>query len=102
MAEYFAGKVALFTGGGNWIGAATCRAFGRRARVAVSRSRCGGGPREWPPISRAKNGAANATRLAVDVADRASFTSLSPARAIADAAGGIDIAVNGAGTTVAQ
>jgi NAD(P)-dependent dehydrogenase (short-subunit alcohol dehydrogenase family) len=36
MAEDFSAKIAVVTGGGNGIGAATCRAFGAQgARVAV-------------------------------------------------------------------
>jgi NAD(P)-dependent dehydrogenase (short-subunit alcohol dehydrogenase family) len=98
MAEDFAGKVAVVTGGGNGIGAATCRAFAAQgARVAVL-------DRDASAAESVVGGIAdrggNATAHAVDVADRAAFHVA--ATKIAEAAGGIDVLVNGAGTTVRQ
>jgi NAD(P)-dependent dehydrogenase (short-subunit alcohol dehydrogenase family) len=98
MAEGFAGKVAVVTGGGNGIGAATCRAFAAQgARVAVL-------DRDASAAESVAGGIAdrggNATAHAVDVADRAAFHVA--ATKIAEAAGGIDVLVNGAGTTVRQ
>lgn len=96
MAEDFAGKVAVVTGGGNGIGAATCRAFAAQgASVAVL-------DRDASAAENVAGGIAdrggNATAHAVDVADRAAFHVA--ATKIAEAAGGIDVLVNGAGTTV--
>ncbi len=98
MAEDFAGKVAVVTGGGNGIGAATCRAFAAQgARVSVL-------DRDASAAESVAGGIAerggNATAHAVDVADRAAFHVA--ATKIAEAAGGIDVLVNGAGTTVRQ
>jgi len=96
MAEDFAGKVALVTGGGNGIGAATCRAFAARgARVAVLD--CALEAAEGIAVEIAGRGG-SARAYAVDVADRA--RSAAVAAAIAATWGGIDILVNGAGVTV--
>jgi NAD(P)-dependent dehydrogenase (short-subunit alcohol dehydrogenase family) len=96
MAEDFAGKVAVVTGGGNGIGAAACRAFAAQGgRVAVL-------DRDAAAAERVAGGiadrGANASAHAIDVADRVAFNAA--AAEIAEAAGGIDILVNGAGTTV--
>ncbi|MGH7029067.1 MAG: SDR family NAD(P)-dependent oxidoreductase [Stellaceae bacterium] len=96
MAEDFAGKVAIVTGGGNGIGAATCRAFAQRgARVAVLDRDAGAAERIAAEIT-GGNGMAEAHGL--DVSDREGFARL--AAALSESAGGIDILVNGAGVTV--
>jgi NAD(P)-dependent dehydrogenase (short-subunit alcohol dehydrogenase family) len=96
MTEDFAGKVAVVTGGGNGIGAATCRAFARNgARVAVLDR---DSPAAQAVASEIAGNGGNAAAHAVDVADRAAFAAV--VAAVAKACGGIDILVNGAGTTV--
>jgi 3-oxoacyl-[acyl-carrier protein] reductase len=96
MAEDFTGRVALVTGGGNGIGAATSRAFAAAgAQVAVLDRDAGAAERVAAEIT-GRNG--HAAAYALDVADRAAFAKLS--EGITEAWGGIDILVNGAGTTV--
>jgi NAD(P)-dependent dehydrogenase (short-subunit alcohol dehydrogenase family) len=87
---------AVITGGGNGIGAATCRAFAAHgARVAVLDRDAAAAGRVAGEIA-GRGG--NATAHPIDVADRAAFHAV--AAKITEAAGGIDILVNGAGTTV--
>ena len=92
----FDGKIALVTGGGNGIGAATCRAFANAgARVAVLDRDAAAAERVAAEIT-GRNGHAAAHGL--DVADRDAFARLT--EGITEAWGGIDILVNGAGVTV--
>ena len=96
MAEDFAGKIALVTGGGNGIGAATCRAFAAAgAQVAVLDRDAASAERVAAGITGRNS---HAAAYALDVADRDAFARL--AEGITEAWGGIDILVNGAGTTM--
>src|SRR5438477_10404040 len=96
MTEDFAGKVAVVTGGGNGIGAATCRAFAAHgARVAVPNRAVAAAERVAGEVA---DRGGTATAHAIAVADRAAFNAA--AAEIAETAGGIDILVNCAGTTV--
>jgi 3-oxoacyl-[acyl-carrier protein] reductase len=96
MPEDFAGKIALVTGGGSGIGAATCRAFAAAGAHVAVLDRDAAAAEAVAADIRGRNGAAAAHPI--DVADRAGFAGL--AASIAAAEGGIDILVNGAGTTV--
>ena len=96
MPDDFAGKVAIVTGGGSGIGAATCRAFATRgAHVAVVDRDAAAAQRVAAEIAGNRG---NATAHPLDVTDRAGFAALSAA--VAAATGGVDILVNGAGVTV--
>jgi 3-oxoacyl-[acyl-carrier protein] reductase len=96
MSDDFSGKVALVTGGGNGIGAATCRAFAVcGARVAVLDRDAAAAQRVAADIT-GRGGRAEAYPL--DVSDRDEFARL--AAAVTESTGGIDILVNGAGVTV--
>jgi NAD(P)-dependent dehydrogenase (short-subunit alcohol dehydrogenase family) len=96
MAEDFGGKIALVTGGGNGIGAATSRAFALAgAQVAVLDRDATAAERVAAEITGSNR---HAAAYAVDVADRDAFAGL--AEGITEAWGGIDILVNGAGATV--
>jgi len=95
MTVDFSGKIVLVTGGGNGIGAASCRGFAKGgARVAVI-DRDGAAAQ-----SVAAEIGGGATDHALDVADGAAFARL--AAEIAAQAGGIDILVNSAGTITRQ
>src|SRR5216110_1854613 len=89
------GKVALVTGGGNGIGAASCRALAKSgARVAVI-------DRDGEAAAKvASEIGGGATGHALDVADGEAFKRL--ASEITARAGGIDILVNSAGTITRQ
>jgi NAD(P)-dependent dehydrogenase (short-subunit alcohol dehydrogenase family) len=74
MTQDFAGKVALVTGGGNGIGAATCRAFGAAGARVVVLDRAPAAAQGVAAKIKTLNGAA--TAYALDVADRTAFASL--------------------------
>jgi 3-oxoacyl-[acyl-carrier protein] reductase len=96
VAEDFAGKVAIVTGGGNGIGAATCRGFARAgAVVAVVDRDPAAAERVAAEIA---GNRANAFAYPLDVTDGTGFAAL--AADIAAKSGGIDILVNGAGVTI--
>jgi len=89
------GKLALVTGGGNGIGAASCRALAKAgARVAVI-------DRDGEAAAKvAAEIGGGATSHALDVADGEAFKRL--ASDIATQIGGIDVLVNSAGTITRQ
>ena len=95
MTVDFSGKVVLVTGGGNGIGAASCRGFAKGgARVAVIDRDAAAAQSVAAEIG------GGATGHALDVADGAAFANL--AAELAAQAGGIDILVNSAGTITRQ
>jgi 3-oxoacyl-[acyl-carrier protein] reductase len=91
----FTGKIILVTGGGNGIGAASCRAFAASgAQVAVI-------DRDGDAAGRVASEIGSlATGHALDVADSEAFARL--ANDVAARHGGIDVLVNSAGTTSRQ
>jgi NAD(P)-dependent dehydrogenase (short-subunit alcohol dehydrogenase family) len=96
MVDDVAGKVALVTGGGNGIGAATCRAFAAAgAQVAILDRDQAAAEAVALEITRHSG---HAAAYGLDVADRDAFARL--AEAVNEAWGGVDILVNGAGTTI--
>ncbi len=96
MTEDFIGKIALVTGGGSGIGAATCRAFAAAgALVAILDRNAAAAEAVAAEITR-QNG--HGAAYALDVVDRDAFARLT--EGVTEAWGGIDILVNGAGTTV--
>ncbi len=96
MAEDFAGKVAIVTGGGNGIGAATCRALARAGAYVAVVDRDGAAAERVAGEIAGNRG--NAAAYPLDVTDRIGFSAI--ATDVATKAGGVDILVNGAGVTV--
>jgi 2-hydroxycyclohexanecarboxyl-CoA dehydrogenase len=84
MAEDLSAKIAVVTGGGNGIGAASCRAFAAQgARVAILDRDAAAAERVAGEIAR-RGG--NASAHPLDVADRSAFNAA--VAEIAGAAGG--------------
>ena len=74
MTENFAGKVALVTGGGNGIGAATCRAFAATgAKVGVLDRDAAAAEQVAAEITGRND---HATAYGLDIADRDAFARL--------------------------
>jgi NAD(P)-dependent dehydrogenase (short-subunit alcohol dehydrogenase family) len=96
MTEDFTGKVALVTGGGSGIGAATCRAFAAAGAQVAILDRNAAAAEAVADELIGRNG--HAASYALDVVDRDAFARLT--EGITEAWGGIDILVNSAGTTV--
>jgi NAD(P)-dependent dehydrogenase (short-subunit alcohol dehydrogenase family) len=96
MAEDFAGKVAIVTGGGNGIGAATCRAFAKAGATVIVVDRDQVAAERVAIEIDGNRGSAQAYPL--DVTDRHGFAALTAD--VAAKTGGIDILVNGAGVTI--
>ena len=96
MAQELAGKIALVTGGGSGIGAATCRAFAAAgAELAVVDLNEAAAAAVAAEIH-AKGG--RATPHGLDVSNGVGFRRL--AESVMHAAGGLDILVNCAGTSI--
>ena len=96
MTEDFTGKVALVTGGGSGIGAATCRAFAAAGAQGAILDRNVSAAEAVAAEITGRNG--HAAAYGLDVVGREAFARLT--EGITEAWGGIDILVNGAGTTV--
>jgi NAD(P)-dependent dehydrogenase (short-subunit alcohol dehydrogenase family) len=94
MSDEFAGKVALVTGGGNGIGAATCRALAREGACVAVLDRDKAAAEAVATEIAGNSGKAAGYDL--DVADGAAFAEV--AKEVAGAQGGIDVLVNCAGT----
>src|SRR5262249_17258767 len=77
MPDDFAGKVALVTGGGNGIGAATCRAFAVAGAQVAILDRAAEAARAVAEEITRRGG--DATAHAIDVADRARFADVAAA-----------------------
>src|SRR6266849_5642765 len=95
MTEDFSGKIALVTGGGSGIGAATSRAFAAAGAQVAILDRNAAAEAVAAEVTR---GNGHAAAYGLDVVDRDAFARLT--EGITEAWGGIDILVNGAGTTV--